>query len=92
MSTVAARLRLALDGKGLRASILAYRCGVDRSTISNYLNGKYVPKTEMLLKICEALDVSPEWLSGYEIDPDLAKPETMVLTPGEAKIIKNYAQ
>ena len=66
MTEFSHRLKIALANKEMRPAILAYRIGVDRSTISNYLNGKYIPKTEMILKICEVLECDAEWLSGYK--------------------------
>lgn len=39
--------------------------GIDRGTISNYATGKYVPKSEKIKKIAEALEVSEAFLLGY---------------------------
>lgn len=64
------RLRIALDCKGMKPAILAYRLGVDRSTISNYLNGKYKAKIEMVRKIAKILGVSADWLSGMDVPMD----------------------
>ncbi len=66
MSQFSTRLKIALDNKGMRPSVLAYRLGVDRSTISNYLNDRYKPKNELTIKIAEVLDVSPAWLHGLD--------------------------
>ena len=57
MSVFATRLKIALENKNMKPSTLAYRIGVDRSTISNYLNGRYKAKilrrlTEEFLKVC----------------------------------------
>ena len=63
----AQRLREALQNKGMRPSTLAYRLELDRSTISNYMNGKYRPKREMHERIAEILNVNPDWLAGYDV-------------------------
>ena len=65
MATFAERLKIALQKKGMKQTILAYRIGVDRSYISNYLSGKYKPSADTHNKIAEVLGVSSAWLSGY---------------------------
>ena len=71
---LAKRLRIALDRKGIKQSVLAYRVGVDRSYISNYLSGKYKPSAEIHNKIAEVLGVSSAWLSGFDV-PMVEMPE-----------------
>lgn len=61
------RLRIALTNKNMKQTILAYRLGVDRSYISNYLSGKYEAKTETISKIANILGVSDAWLAGYDV-------------------------
>ena len=40
MSSFATRLKVALNQRGIKQSVLAYKCSVDQSTISNYLKGR----------------------------------------------------
>ncbi len=61
------RLKEALQKKGMRPSTLAYRLELDRSTISNYINGKYRPKRELHERIAEILNVNPDWLAGEDV-------------------------
>lgn len=59
------RLTQLLQEKGLRAAELARRVGVSETTISKYLNKenkKYA--FDIVLRIAQVLDVSPEWLGG----------------------------
>lgn len=63
----AQRLKEALQMKGMRPSTLAYRLELDRSTISNYVNGKYRPKRDMHERIAEILNVNPDWLAGEDV-------------------------
>ena len=63
----AQRLKEALKNRGMRPSTLAYRLELDRSTISNYMNGKYRPKREMHERIAEILNVNPDWLAGDDV-------------------------
>ena len=79
MSVFATRLKIALANKNMKPSVLAYRLGVDRSTISNYLNGRYKAKSDMVKKISDILDVSQDWLNGFD--------DVLVTTPNSAKKI-----
>lgn len=86
MSEFSTRLKIALNNKGIRASTLAYRTGVDRSTISNYLNGKYKAKSEMVEKLAAVLGVSSAWLDGFDVpmnspksSPQLTESEELIL-------------
>lgn len=73
MSVFATRLKIALENKNMRPSTLAYRIGVDRSTISNYLNGRYKAKSEMIEKMAQVLSVSSAWLDGFDVPMEREK-------------------
>ncbi len=66
MSILSERLKIALKNKNIKQSVLAYRTGIDRSYISNYLSGKYEPKDETIKKMAEILEVSAAWLAGFD--------------------------
>lgn len=53
------RLRRA---KGLRQKELASRVGANLQQISNYERGVYSPRSEVLMRLAEALDVSADYL------------------------------
>lgn len=44
--TMAKNLRRLMDASGLKAPVVAKRAGVDRKTITNWLNGKYQPQPD----------------------------------------------
>lgn len=46
--------------KGLKQCELAKICGVSEGTISNIFTGKRSPRTELLKRLCDALDVKAE--------------------------------
>ena len=48
MSTLGERLKIALKNRNMRQSVLAYRIGVDRSYITNYISGKSFRKTSFV--------------------------------------------
>ena len=63
------RLVEAMKIRGIRASELAKRTGLSKARISQYVNGKFVPKSDAILQIAEALGVSELWLLGKTDDP-----------------------
>lgn len=64
------RLEAALAAAGISQAELARLSGIDRGSISLYLSGRYRPKADKLLRLAEALSVSPQWLSGVDDTPE----------------------
>lgn len=60
------RLIEAMTLRGIRASELARRTGLSKARISQYVNGKFIPKSDAILLIAEVLQVSELWLMGKE--------------------------
>ena len=58
------RLTEAMAARGMRASELAKRTGLSKARISQYVNGKFIPKSDAILALAEALRVSELWLLG----------------------------
>lgn len=56
------RLLKAIAEKNVTAADLCRQTGIDKSAMSNYINGKYVPKQDKVLKLAAALDVDAGWL------------------------------
>lgn len=88
----ATRLKIALDKREMKPAVLAYRLGVDRSTISNYLKGKYTAKIDVIRKIAKILDVSPDWLSGLDVpvEENTTPTDDLVLNDGEKALVKLF--
>lgn len=63
------RLKEAMQFRNFRQIDLSIKTKIDKGTISNYLSGKYEPKTTNAVLIAEALDVNPMWLLGDEDEP-----------------------
>lgn len=59
------RLKEAITLRNIKQSELARITGIDKSSISLYINGRYSPKGDKLYKLASALGVSPAWLSGF---------------------------
>ncbi len=62
------RLHEAMETRGLRATDLAQKTGLSKARISQYVNGKYIPKSDAVIAIARVLEVSPLWLMGENPD------------------------
>lgn len=58
----AAKLRKAMEDRGMKQGQLAKAAGVSASQMSLYLGGHSEPRPEAALRICEALGLPPEVL------------------------------
>ena len=67
ISSPSERLKEALNIRGMKASELSDRAGINKPSISCYLSGRYEPKQEALYKMGRVLDVAEMWLAGYDI-------------------------
>ena len=65
------RLIEAMTTRGMRASELAQKTGLSKARISQYVHGKFIPKSDAVLTIAEVLGVSELWLLGKtdQMDP-----------------------
>ena len=61
------RLNYAFNKSSLKQADLVRLTGIDKSSISLYLSGKVTPKGDKLYKLALALNVSPVWLSGFNV-------------------------
>ena len=46
------------------------KTGLNKGSVSQYVNGKNVPSGSNAQKIAEAFGVDPNWVMGYDIIPD----------------------
>ena len=60
MSSFATTLRYILKEQNLKQNDLAKLTGINKSSISEYLSGNYQPKYKNILKIAQALHISPD--------------------------------
>lgn len=70
MKTFSERLRYALHKNNMKQSVLSYKTGIDKSYISKYLSGVFVPKHDKIILMAKALRVSESWLAGYDEGDD----------------------
>ena len=67
MKTFADRLKYAMQIRNKKQSDLARETNIDKSKLSNYVNGKYQPKQDGYYLLAKALGVSIEWLMGKDV-------------------------
>lgn len=72
--TIKDRLQEALTVRGMTASDLANKSGINKGAISKYLKGTVTPKQTAIGILASALDVSPSWLLGYDLTMDGKEP------------------
>ena len=61
------RLKRAMEMKQMKAVDLANKTGIDRGSLSHYINGSYKPSSVNTDKLAEALGVDVAWLMGYDV-------------------------
>ena len=61
------RLQKILLEKNIKQADLARATGISRGAISNYVLGRYAPKSDIVKKLANALNCSESWLWGYDV-------------------------
>lgn len=62
------RLKEAMLVRGIKSVELHRRTGISESTISQYRSGYAEPKKQKLDELASALNVSPAWLMGLDVE------------------------
>lgn len=73
VASIADRLREAMNIRNKKQVDLERETGINRSAISRYLSGEYEPKNKPIYELAKALDVSEQWLMGYDVPMDRPK-------------------
>lgn len=79
MSDVSVRLARALADKELRPIDLAARSGIDKGSISHYLQGDNVPSGRNMAKLASALGVTVDWLLGKDDSQQMPPSQVPIL-------------
>ena len=66
IDTTANRLRIAMKNAGKKQADLVRETGIDKGSMSHYVNGRYEPKQDVVFVLAKALNVSEMWLCGYD--------------------------
>ena len=66
---IPARIRALMAELRLTQAEFASRCGVKSSAVSHWLSGRNLPRAEELRSICNAFEVTADWMLGVEFAP-----------------------
>ena len=61
------RLKTALEISDMKPTKLSDLSGINKSTISQYIQGIYQPKRDRIRLFAEILNVDEAWLTGYDV-------------------------
>lgn len=67
IATTSERLQKIIDIRQIKQADLARATGISRGAISNYVQGRYEPKSDIVQKLANALNCSDMWLWGYDV-------------------------
>ena len=73
------RLLKVIAERNITASELSKQSGIDKSSLSNYINGVYEPKQDKVFKLARALNVDPGWLMTGEEPAENKFPDVIEL-------------
>ena len=89
-ASTAERLKEAMRIANLKQADLARLTGLSKGGISNYITGRYEPKSDIITKLAIALNVDEMWLWGYDVPMERQKevsPAKLELTEGEKMLL-----
>lgn len=72
IDTFANRLNTAMRIKNIKATELSEKTGIAKSSLSEYINGKYEAKQDGVYLLANALNVSEAWLMGLDVPMERA--------------------
>lgn len=72
--TCATRIKKALSIRNMTQTELCAKARISKSSLSEYMSGKYIPRQDKVFVLAQALDVDPVWLWGYDV-PMETQPE-----------------
>lgn len=67
IATTSERLQKIIDIRQMKQADLARATGISRGAISNYVQGRYKPKSDIVQILSKALNCSENWLWGYDV-------------------------
>ena len=94
-SSTSERLQEAMRSSRMKQADLARATGLSKGGISNYVTGRYEPKSDIISKLAKALGVSEMWLWGYDVPKDRnvvqkTSPTEAELSEGEKMLLELF--
>ena len=91
-SSTSTRLKEIMRIREMKQADLARATGLAKGGISNYITGRYEPKSDVISKLAKALNCSEMWLWGYDVpmerqDKKSISPEETELSEGEKMLL-----
>ena len=88
-SSTSERLKEAMKIRQLKQADLARVTGLAKGGISNYVTGRYEPKSDVISKLAKALNCSEMWLWGYDVpmERQTVSPSEIELSEGEKVLL-----
>ena len=68
------RIQYLLDEYKMSQTAFCNKTKIQKSALSNYLNGERVPRQDQIAKIADAFGISASWLMGYDVPMREASP------------------
>lgn len=72
IDTFANRLNTAMRIRNMKAAELSEKTGISKSSLSEYINGKYEAKQDGVYLLAKALNVNEAWLMGLDVPMERA--------------------
>lgn len=95
MNNFSSRLKEALKYRGMKAIELSNKTGIGKSSISDWMSGKYEAKQDKVFLLAEALGVDEAWLMGLNVPmiprDDILSIYNKLEEPRQKKVY-NYAE
>ena len=92
-SSTSERLKEAMQIRNMKQADLMRATGLAKGGISNYVTGRYEPKSDIISKLAKALNCSEMWLWGYDVPMEREKnlsPDKLELTEGEQMVLELF--
>ena len=92
-SSTSDRLKEIMRIRDMKQADLARATGLAKGGISNYITGRYEPKSDVISKLAKALNCSEMWLWGYDVPMERQNnisPEELTLSEGEKLWMELY--
>ena len=67
VETCANRIKKALSIRNMTQTELCAKAKISKSSLSEYMSGKYIPRQDKVFILAQALNVDPVWLWGYDV-------------------------
>lgn len=89
----AIRIKKALSIRNMTQTELCARAKISKSSLSEYMSGKYIPRQDKVFVLAQALGVDPVWLWGYDVPMETQKeifPDKVELTEEEKMMLSVF--